>query len=295
MDLLSQSCCSHFVSIAAQTDAHVTFTNGWDGHYILELEATGNEMAVLSTYLSDIEHSIDEHGDSKRHARPIMCNSYWKEALGGMHIHHSSQPESHPTIHGMPQLHPWWSAGFSFSRGHFVINVPYDLYQAMLFSGEELAVAVRGWTVGYDFYAPEKSYCFHHYKSAADVTARRKDVPLFWENAKHFAGAGERGMRRLLSIVHLQSDESKDWDHTDVDIYGLGGVRTPEQLWRILGFHVEHKTVPAHLCEFVESGLMHSTMMAHLRGDGMGIDYNAIDYQWQDEQVSGRMKKNRHR
>ena len=36
-------------------------------------------------------------------------------------------------IREMPQLQPYWAAGFSFSRGHFKLRVPYDAYQPMVF------------------------------------------------------------------------------------------------------------------------------------------------------------------
>ncbi len=60
---------------AMQSDAHVTFTRGWDDDIVSQIEATGDEMAVLSTYLTDIVNSIDPMtGLSKRHTRPIMCS-----------------------------------------------------------------------------------------------------------------------------------------------------------------------------------------------------------------------------
>ncbi len=49
------------------------------------------------------------------------------------YLRHLSQPEDYPEIRGMPQLQPFWAAGFSFSRGHFKIRVPYDAYQPMVF------------------------------------------------------------------------------------------------------------------------------------------------------------------
>ena len=57
-----------------------------------------------------------------------------------MHLRHGSQPERVPSIKGTPQLQPWWAAGYSFSRGHFVVNVPYDPYQPMIFQGEEMSI-----------------------------------------------------------------------------------------------------------------------------------------------------------
>jgi hypothetical protein len=122
-----------------QSDAHVTFTQNWDEDALLQMESTHNEMAVLSTYLTDIQGSIDpETGASKRHTRPIMCNTHYEGGAQGMHLRHGSQPERNPSIHGMPQLQPWWAAGYSFSRGHFAVNVPYDPISPMIFQVSQI-------------------------------------------------------------------------------------------------------------------------------------------------------------
>jgi [Skp1-protein]-hydroxyproline N-acetylglucosaminyltransferase len=111
---------------ATQSDAHVSFTQNWDSDIVSQLEATHNEMAVLTTYLTDVQGSINEKtGESLRKTRPIMCNTYYEGGPQGLHLRHGSQPERPPSIHGSPQLAPWWAAGYSFSRGHFVVNVPY--------------------------------------------------------------------------------------------------------------------------------------------------------------------------
>lgn len=126
-----------------QVDAHVSFTQNWDVDIIEQLESTRNEMAVLSTYLTDVVGSINEiTGESLVQTRPIMCNTDYEDDGQGMHLRHLSQPESYPSIQGAPQLQPYWAAGFSFSRGHFVVNVPYDWYLPMIFQGEEIAIAV---------------------------------------------------------------------------------------------------------------------------------------------------------
>ena len=171
---------------AMQCDAHVTFTQDWDIDVIEQQEATGDEMAVLSTYLTDVVDSIDKTtGKSLRHTRPIMCNTQYEGGPQGKYLRHLSQPEGYATIEGQSQLQPYWAAGFSFSRGHFVVNVPYDQYQPMIFQGEEMSVAIRGFTIGYDFFAPERSVCFHHY---ASKNPNRNKVSHFWENANKYQG-----------------------------------------------------------------------------------------------------------
>jgi [Skp1-protein]-hydroxyproline N-acetylglucosaminyltransferase len=61
-------------SFAMQLDAHVQFIKDWDLLMISQFHETKNEMAVLSTYLTDVQKSISKEGLSLRRTRPIMCN-----------------------------------------------------------------------------------------------------------------------------------------------------------------------------------------------------------------------------
>jgi hypothetical protein len=150
-----------------QMDAHCLFVRHWDTKIIKQFKSTKNEMAVLrfvlyyhlflvcftllffspfvlfvsslfsldmlSSYLTDVQGSLTPAGDSTRNTRPIMCNSDFEGAMPARYLRHGSQPEDVPEIKGMPQLQPFWAAGFSFSRGHFKVRVPYDGYQPMVF------------------------------------------------------------------------------------------------------------------------------------------------------------------
>lgn len=116
-----------------QMDAHCHFANHWDKNIIQQWRQTKNEMAVLSSYLTDIKGSLDKNYDSTRNTRPIMCNSDFEGAMPARYLRHGSQPEDFPTIRSMPMLQPFWAAGFSFSRGHFKVTVPYDGYEPMVF------------------------------------------------------------------------------------------------------------------------------------------------------------------
>lgn len=265
-----------------QSDAHVTFTKDWDVDVISQQEATKDEMAVLSTYLTDIVGSIDANGKSLRDTRPIMCNTDYESGQKNRYLRHGSQPEAQPNIHGSPQLEPYWAAGYSFSRGHFVVNVPYDFYQPMIFQGEEMSIGIRGFSIGYDFYAPERSVCFHHYAEGKNKRLRDK-VPHYWENSNQYAGAGVKAMFRLLGVVHMNPEiDPKDWDHSEEERYGLGGVRTPELFYEVFGIDVVNKVTEHHLCQFVETGKMHNDFTKFLRPDGMGIDYDKITFRFKD-------------
>lgn len=208
---------------AMQLDAHCLFVRHWDTKLVGQFKATGNEMAVLTSYLTDVQGSITPSGDSTRKTRPIMCNSDFEGMMPARYLRHGAQPEVEPEVHGMPQLEPYWAAGFSFSRGHFIVRVPYDAYQPMVFQGEEINIGVRGFTHGYDFYAPEESVIFHEY---AVHSSRRNKVHMFWENSGH-AGDGMKSLRRTTGVIQLAPDLSPDdWDHSELDKYGLGTGET---------------------------------------------------------------------
>jgi len=265
---------------AMQSDAHVTFTLNWDVDIIEQQEATGDEMAVLTTYLTDIVGSIDQNtGKSLRSTRPIMCNTDYEGGPQGKHLRHLSQPEREPPSSlKMPQLEPYWAAGFSFSRGHFVVNVPYDLYQPMIFQGEEMSIGIRAFTIGYDFFAPQRSVCFHHYASN-DRSHKRDNVPKFWEHANKYAGIGKKSMARLLGIVRMNPEVDRSlWNHKEEDLYGLGKVRSPETFYSTFGIDVVKKKTHPNLCNFVQGGQMHKMFMSKLRSDGMGIDYSKVNF-----------------
>lgn len=132
---------------AVQSDAHVEFTNGWDTEIIEQWHSAKNEMAVLSTYLSGVEDHIDlTTGNRTSLSRPIMCQSDYEGSGVNKHLRHGQQPEGIPYIHDMPTLHPFWAAGFSFGRGHFVLNVPYDQHLPWIFQGEEISIGLRGFS-----------------------------------------------------------------------------------------------------------------------------------------------------
>ena len=64
------------------------------------------------------------------------------------------------------------SAHFIFTDGIFNRDVQYD--PSLYFHGEEITMAVRAFTWGYDLLAPHKVVCWHHYGRDFDVIGNRK-------------------------------------------------------------------------------------------------------------------------
>jgi len=282
---------------AVQSDAHVDFILDWDVSIISQWKSAENEMAVLTAYLSDVNNHIDiETGHVLSNNRPIMCQSDYEGHGKKEHLRHGQQPEGAALINGEPTLEPFWAAGFSFGRGHFVVNVPYDQHLPMIFMGEEISIGVRGFTYGYDYYTAENAVCFHYY-AKRDVTGKRKSVKKFFENRSLYRGVEENAMMRLNGIVGMNPEiDPSQWIHDEEELYGLGKVRTTQKFFDSFGIDTAKKKVQKHLCQFVGKN-MHNIWKQHLRKNRMGIDYDAIEYKFQDPEEVGRtwekyLKKN---
>lgn len=258
-----------------QVDAHVTFVNNWDDSLIKQWNSTENDYAVISTYLTDIQDSIDDKGRSKRTTRPIMCTSDFMSHNKPPYMHQGAQPEEVPRVRGEPMLHAWWAAGMSFSRGHFVVRVPYDCCAPGVFMGEEISMGVRAWTHGYDLYAPQASVFFHEYA----VHSPRRASKRFLHGGGHTSqSVTTRSLNRLTALIKM-NPEITDYDDSYAAQYGLGTARPVELFYKIFLIDTESKK-STPLCLFVTSGVMHKAFKPHLRADRKGIDFSWALKDW---------------
>jgi len=94
------------------------------------------------------------------------------------------------------------------------------------------------------------------------------------------AGGGESGEEGEFENVVIH------WVAIEADKYGLGKVRTVQKFLDTFGIDLKEKKVQKHLCRFV-SDAMTRIFTKEIRSDGMGIDYDKIDFQFTDPEVNG--------
>jgi hypothetical protein len=108
------------------------------------------------------------------------------------------------------------SAGFVFSAGSMVEEVPYDPY--IYFSGEEHSLALRLWTHGYNLFHPKQlplyTYYGNEYRKVVwgDNDLEKNRPVKWWQYDKN-------SKEHLAKVVSGQ----------DVGKYGMGWARTIEQ------------------------------------------------------------------
>jgi len=212
-----------------------------------------------------------------------------------MHLRHDQEPCTALAFKDRRlQLQAYWGAGFSFARGHFAINIPYDQYLPHIFQGEESNIGVRAFTYGYDMYAPSGPVVYHYYTAKNDVERKqyhqkkRDKIPLrFWELPSYDPEVAFQAMQRLNTIIELKNNDNGGHVFpNELKEYGTGKVRTVDRYYDTFGYHRDTRTMEPNMCMFVTSQEMNKKFIPALRPNTMGLDYNhksLKDYVYKDK------------
>ncbi|PKH20869.1 glycosyltransferase [Enterobacterales bacterium CwR94] len=196
-----------------QIDSHCRFTPHWDSAMIEMLESLRPQSAnpVLSSYPPAYVPGEDE--ERKTYVSRLTFNGFTQEGIVSL--------SSTPFTADAPQRCGYLAAGFLFADGHFVTRVPND--PQIFFMGEEIAMAARAWTHGYDIWSPHKILLWHYYG--------RTSAPKVWGD--HNGEAKQEGAidkawwerdslskHRVLSVLNVSDDPC------DLGEWRLGTQRT---------------------------------------------------------------------
>jgi hypothetical protein len=111
----------------------------------------------------------------------------------------------------------FFSAHFAFSRGSFLQDCPHD--PQLYFLGEEITLAVRAYTHGYDLFHPVRPAIHHHYG--------RDGRPKHWDDHPLVPGQsfGSR-LRDYMSKARARALLGIEESPADFGRFGLGDARS---------------------------------------------------------------------
>ena len=226
-----------------QVDSHTCFEQGWDAK-LIEQHAqlmTESDKPVISTYPKGFV--FDDNGlpsyqpCSGRFAMVLrpQAEVSLTEQSAVLRFRCRYVPSDKPLI----GCHV--AAGFIFSAGNFIEEVPYDPY--LYFHGEEQSLAVRAYTRGWDIYHPTTVPLYHLYKKRAEGEA-----PTHWsedeQRAFDYSTLQRRNEERLIRLFY--------GDGMPGSIYGLGNARTLDDYIAMSGIDYRNRLV--HDAEAVKPG-----------------------------------------
>lgn len=205
-----------------QLDSHHRFVENWDDIIIgmyKTLQKKGYKKPLLTGYIPSFDPDNDPAGRSK---------DPWKMDFDRF-IPEGAVFFLPAAIENWQQLDEpvpsrFYSAHFCFTGGQFCKEVPHD--PEYYFHGEEISIAVRAYTWGYDLFHPHRIIAWHEYtrkgrtKHWDDHSSQNQNKitdGLDWSHRNDIC----HKRNRCLFSMDGEKYESVDWGP-----YGFGDIRT---------------------------------------------------------------------
>lgn len=183
-------------------DSHMRFAQDWDETLIDMLESLPYK-SVITTYAPAFNIETEEKTDN-----PWIMNVDRRYPID-LPLFIPSHSD-----HTEPLLTYCFSAHFAFTRGEFVNEVPYD--PELYFHGEEVTMAMRAFTHGYNLYHPHKVVIWHEYTRANRVK-HWDDDPLWWQ-------LDQRAKERAIKVLNGEIPDQIGTARNSIEYKKLLGI-----------------------------------------------------------------------
>jgi hypothetical protein len=210
-----------------QIDSHMRFAPDWDEEMInmvKQLQKKGHKKPLLTGYISSFDPDNDPNG---RIEQPWKMNFDRFIPEGAVFFLPATIDDYKERTE--PLRARFYSAHFCFTLGSFVKEVPHD--PEYYFHGEEISIAVRAYTWGYDLFHPHKIIAWHEYT--------RKGRKKQWDDDSKWVTKNVNSHRRNRKLFGMDG-EVKD---IDFGIYDFGKERSLEDYERYSGLSFKKRAV----------------------------------------------------
>jgi hypothetical protein len=192
-------------------DSHIRFEKDCDDTLIgmiKQLKKKGHKKPLLTGYVSSFNPENDPAGRVREPWRMVFDRFIPEGAVFFL-------PETIPGWQDLtePVTARFYSAHFCFTIGKFAKEVQHD--PEYYFHGEEISIAARAYTHGYDLFHPHKVVIWHEYT--------RKGRTKQWDDDKLW---GDKNKKSHQKNRKLFSMDGEVFNPDDFGKYGFGKVRT---------------------------------------------------------------------
>jgi hypothetical protein len=193
-----------------QIDSHMRFEKDWDIKFIemiTNLQQDGYPKPLLTGYVSSFDPDDDPHLRAKD---PWLMTFDRFIPEGAVFFIPSVIPNWQELTRPVPSR--YYSAHFCFTVGEFSIEVQHN--PEYYFHGEEISIAARAYTFGYDLFHPHIPLVYHEYT--------RKNRTKQWDDDSTWSEKNKKS--HLINRQLFGMDDLPQEGHDGV--YGFGSVRT---------------------------------------------------------------------
>lgn len=210
-----------------QLDSHHRFIENWDVELIgmiKQLQDKGHKKPLLTGYVSSFDPDNEPLGRIKE---PWKMNFDRFIPEGAVFFLPATIDDFRERTEPVPAR--FYSAHFCFTLGEFSVEVQHD--PEYYFHGEEISIAVRAYTHGYDLFHPHKVVVWHEYT--------RKGRKKQWDDDPVWVTRNNNCHKRNRKLFGMDG-EVKD---IDFGVYDFGNERTLEDYERYAGLSFKKRAV----------------------------------------------------
>jgi hypothetical protein len=194
---------------------------------IKQLQKKGHEKPLLTGYVSSFDPDNDPSGRMQEPWRMAFDRFIPEGAVFFL-------PETIPGWQNLkePVTSRFYSAHYCFTLGQFSKEVQHN--PEYYFHGEEISIAARAYTWGYDLFHPHKVLIWHEYT--------RKGRTKQWDDDKEWGSKNSHSHFTNRKLFGMDGEQQEGHDGP----YGFGPVRTLRDYEKYSGLLFEKRAVQQH-------------------------------------------------
>lgn len=209
-----------------QIDSHMRFEKDWDDTLIKmvkQLQKKGYKKPLLTGYVSSFNPDNDPAERIKEPWRMVFDRFIPEGAVFFL-------PETIPSWQDLnePVTARFYSAHFAFTLGEFCEEVQHD--PEYYFHGEEISIAARAYTWGYDLFHPHRVVIWHEYT--------RRGRTKQWDDDKEWVNKNNTSHLKNRRLFGMDGEKM-----VDMGKYGFGKVRKLRDYEKFSGLLFEKRAV----------------------------------------------------
>jgi hypothetical protein len=179
-----------------QIDSHTRFLNGWDEsliNLVLEFQKCGVKKPLISAYPGG--YSYNDNLEDTTDYPPAVTYISFKEKPE--QFEQTLIPSQLATDPEGKQVQSSISAGFIFTLGSFA---ELGFNEKVMFWGEEILIAARSYTHGFDLLIPDRQYIYHLYYDPNAVFQKNLRRHVWQDFSQEFYDKDALAKREVLDI-----------------------------------------------------------------------------------------------
>ena len=211
-----------------QLDSHMRFGHFWDTKLKEMLHKTGSKKPILSHYCTPFNLS---QKNSEYLSREDLFKMYCLRfnPTGTVSFRQTSVKKEEKNGKPIPSM--LVSGHFYFTLASHIHEYKYDPF--LYFAGDEISLATRSWTRGWDIFTPSENLVFHNYT--------REERVCHWSDQKNsYSQLHEESLKKLRQMLHGEDNKF------EIGEYGLGTERNLQEFERISGIDFKNRELKEH-------------------------------------------------